>query len=174
MLQNQQVHLDSIPTIADIQFSPLAHNAKAETILSSIVFLLPFTMVLSLVLYFVVKLPMTYFFIAVCAIIILDLIILWWSAKAISKTGVALRERDFVLKRGLFWRKTTLVPFNRIQHIEIHRSPFERKFHLATLKLYTAGGSGADLSVGGLDKENAEQLKQFMLTQISSERNNDQ
>ncbi len=54
------------------------------------------------------------------------------------------------------------IPFNRIQHTEISRGPIERKYELSTLKIYTAGGSTSDLSIPGLEAEEAEQLKEFV------------
>ena len=58
-----------------------------------------------------------------------------------------------------------IVPFNRVQHIETHRNPVERKLGLSSLKLFTAGGMGADLEINGLNVERASQIRQFILKQ---------
>lgn len=173
-MQNSQITIENLASIAEIEFNKLADKAATEALLSTLLFLLPFSIAASLVLHFVVKLPSHILLPAIVAIVAISLFILWWTIKSIHKTGVALREHDFVLKTGVFWRKITVVPFNRIQHIELHKGPLERKFNLATIKLYTAGGSGADLAVGGLEEPRAEQLRQFMLNFISKEKQDEQ
>lgn len=173
-MQNSQINIEDLASISEIEYKRLADNATKEALLGNIIFLLPLSIALSLVLHFVVKLPSHILIPSIIAILLLCLFILWWTVKAIKRTGLALREHDFVLQTGVFWRKITVVPFNRIQHIELHRGPLERKFNLATIKLYTAGGSGVDLAVSGLDEAEAEQLRQFMLNFISKETQNEQ
>lgn len=78
------------------------------------------------------------------------------------KRSYALRERDLTYKKGWIFSTMITIPFNRIQHTEISRGPIERKFDLSTLKIYTAGGSTSDLSIPGLETDEAEQLKEFV------------
>ena len=78
------------------------------------------------------------------------------------KRSYALRERDLTYKKGWIFSSMITIPFNRIQHTEISRGPIERKYELSTLKIYTAGGATSDLSIPGLEVEEAEQLKEFV------------
>ncbi|MFT6997150.1 MAG: membrane protein YdbS with pleckstrin-like domain [Cryomorphaceae bacterium] len=78
------------------------------------------------------------------------------------KRSYALRERDLTYKKGWIFSSMITIPFNRIQHTEISRGPIERRYELSTLKIYTAGGSTSDLSIPGLEAEEAEQLKEFV------------
>jgi len=77
--------------------------------------------------------------------------------------GYALREHDVAFRTGLFWRKTTILPFDRVQHAEVTQGPMQRRFGLATLKFYTAGGSSVDLKIEGLLAEDAERLRETVL-----------
>lgn len=81
--------------------------------------------------------------------------------------GYALREHDISYKHGFFRFSLTTVPFNRIQHSEISHGPIARLFRLATLKIYTAGGSSSDLKIAGLDPENAKKLRDY-ITKVTS------
>ncbi|NVK58302.1 MAG: PH domain-containing protein [Alteromonadaceae bacterium] len=74
-----------------------------------------------------------------------------------------VREQDIILYKGLFFKKVICQPVLRIQHIDIQRGPFERYFGLATLKVYSAGGSDHTLAIPGLPKDIAERLRQFVL-----------
>ena len=72
----------------------------------------------------------------------------------------AIREHDAAFARGLVFRRKTFVAYNRVQHVEVSRGPVDRSIGLATLKFFTAGGTGADLSVPGLQVETAEALRE--------------
>lgn len=83
--------------------------------------------------------------------------------KRIPFKGYALRTHDIAYRSGLFWRKTVVLPFNRIQHVEVSSGPLQRRFSLATLKFYTAGGSSVDLKIEGLLAVDAERLRAHVL-----------
>ena len=61
------------------------------------------------------------------------------------------------------FRSVTAVPYNRIQHVETSSTPFDRKYGLASLQIFTAGGTGGDLKIGGLAKDVAEKLRLYIL-----------
>ena len=69
----------------------------------------------------------------------------------------------------MFWRKTTLLLFSRVQHVEVTSGPLQRKFGLASLKFFTAGGSSVDLKIEGLLRDDAENLKEFILRRGAGE-----
>lgn len=77
--------------------------------------------------------------------------------------GYALRAHDVVFRTGLFWRKTTVLPFDRVQHAEVTQGPLQRRFGVATLKFYTAGGSSVDLKIESLLEDDAERLRETVL-----------
>jgi uncharacterized protein len=75
----------------------------------------------------------------------------------------ALREQDLHFLSGLVFRKIVSQPISRIQHIELKRGPFERRAGLATLEVYSAGGSQHTFEVPGLEVANAEHIRQYIL-----------
>jgi membrane protein YdbS with pleckstrin-like domain len=81
-------------------------------------------------------------------------------AKGFPIRGVLVREHDLSYRSGFLRRETVTVPFNRIQHSEISQGPVARAFDVCTLKLYTAGNSGANLRVAGMDVERAKRLRE--------------
>jgi membrane protein YdbS with pleckstrin-like domain len=78
--------------------------------------------------------------------------------------GIALRQKDIAYRSGLYWRNIVVLAFNRIQHVEVSSGPLQRKFGLATLKFFTAGGSSVDLKVDGLERDRAERIRAFVLS----------
>ncbi len=73
--------------------------------------------------------------------------------------GYAVHQYDVFFKQGIWWKKQTALNFSRVQHIDISHGPLERKLALATIKFFTAGGMGSDLSISGLPNETAEQIR---------------
>src|SRR5215468_9471222 len=61
-----------------------------------------------------------------------------------------LSERYFCARHGWAGRSTNIVPISKVQAVEIHQSPFDRRLGLATLRVGTAGqaytGGGPHLS----------------------------
>ena len=163
MFSNSSVALDTLPSLDDVQFSPLDDNAKREALLSTFIFLLPFSIGICLLLWFLPKVSQHVAMIVTAVATVVNVYVFFYIGIAVKKTGIALREHDFLLRKGVFWQKTIIVPFNRVQHIETHRNPFERKLTLASLKLFTAGGMGADLEINGLNVERASKIRQFIL-----------
>jgi membrane protein YdbS with pleckstrin-like domain len=75
-------------------------------------------------------------------------------------------EDELVVKHGLLIRKVTVVPFGRVQHIDIAQGPLERMFGLATLVLNTAGTRGSAVKLPGLLHADAEQMRDHIRAQI--------
>ena len=87
--------------------------------------------------------------------------------KGFPLRGAGARAR-LELPIGIFKRETVTVPFNRIQHSEVVQGPVARAFDVCTLKLYTAGNSGANLRVPGMDVERAKRLRQQLDERVSN------
>lgn len=81
----------------------------------------------------------------------------------------AVREKDVIYRKGWILQSTTICPFNRIQNCSVQSGPWERKFGLASLIIYTAGTEGADLRIPGLQQDEAEKLRHFILDKINAE-----
>ncbi len=91
-----------------------------------------------------------------------------WPTISVPRIGYAVRDKDILYKSGVFWHTVTAVPFNRIQHVEKSSTPLDRRFDIATLQLFTAGGSGGDLKIHGLSERTAENLRVFIIEKVGS------
>ena len=68
--------------------------------------------------------------------------------------------------RGLWFRSDTVVPFGRVQHIDVHQGPVERHYDLATLVLHTAGTHNASVALPGLLNETALEMRETIRERI--------
>lgn len=71
--------------------------------------------------------------------------------------------------RGIMWRSDTIVPFGRIQHIDVDQGPIERALDIATMTLHTAGSHNASVSLPGLGHELAVQMREEIREHIKRE-----
>lgn len=71
--------------------------------------------------------------------------------------------------RGLMFRFDTVVPFGRVQHIDVHQGPLDRFFGIATLTLHTAGSHNASVSLPGLGEELAREMREEIRAHIRRE-----
>ena len=68
---------------------------------------------------------------------------------------------------GIFFTNRTLIPINRLQHLKIEQGVFQKKFDIATVDLFTAGGIH---QIKGLRYSVADEIVR-KLNQIVSEEN---
>ncbi|BBC71367.1 conserved hypothetical protein [Altererythrobacter sp. B11] len=80
--------------------------------------------------------------------------------------GYQLGEDRLRVVRGLLFRSDTVVPFSRVQHIDLNRGPIERLYGLATLVLHTAGNHNASVSLPGLAEADAAAMREQIRAHI--------
>ncbi|NSC23156.1 PH domain-containing protein [Streptomyces albus subsp. chlorinus] len=107
---------------------------------------------------------------ALCALVPLAVAAWGWGALARNWRSWRYAERadDLLISRGVLWRETTVVPYGRMQLVEVTSGPLERRYGLATLQLHTAAAT-TDASLPGLAPAEAERLRD-RLTKLGESR----
>lgn len=80
--------------------------------------------------------------------------------------GYAMSNDRLRVVRGLLFRSDSVVPFGRVQHIDVNQGPLERAFNLATLTVHTAGTHGASVHLPGLTNETALEMRESIRAHI--------
>lgn len=83
---------------------------------------------------------------------------LGWLRRTWSFDGEVLH-----LDEGVFVRNQRRIPVDRIQHVELERSLRHQLFGLAAVRVETAGGSGAELKLDAVGRDEAEALRTQVL-----------
>ena len=66
----------------------------------------------------------------------------WWVVgRQVSAWGFVEREHDLVLTRGRFWRRLDVVPYGRMQLVDVTAGPIERAIGITTVRMHTASPS---------------------------------
>lgn len=86
-----------------------------------------------------------------------------------KKKGFAFREHDVLFRHGIIATNTIVIPYNRVQHVALHEGFISRFFGLAKIEIFTAGGSSSDIEIPGIEKEQAENIKQLLMGKIQKQ-----
>lgn len=167
IFENLPISVSSLPQAESVEFQRLSPSYRTVEMLGSAL-LFGFLYFGWLLFYLLnglrVEWPV-WLILAVLTLLFAASLFFAWKRWAVA--GFALREFDVIHKHGVFYRTITTIPFNRMQHCEISRGPVESTFGLATLRVFTAGGSSSDLSIEGLQVEEAQRIKEFITRKIS-------
>jgi len=71
---------------------------------------------------------------------------------AVDAAGICIRS-------GVIWRSHLSLPRARIQHTDVSQGPLQRRYGVATLKLYTAGSRYTRIDLPGLEYDEAVALR---------------
>lgn len=164
LLENLQINPSELPSVEEIKFEPLERDYLWMRLTGWGLFFFVAAGILTYLTFVTDIAAWMYFlpwFLLFCLIFFVEI-------RGFKIKGYAIRQKDVSYKSGLIWFNMTSIPFNRIQHSELSRGALARLFDLASVKIYTAGGSGSDLSINGLTKERAQKLRDF-ITRLSAE-----
>ena len=163
--ENSQTPRKALPDYRELEFEPVADGFRGYTVLTTLIYWVP-PVVGAAIINAVPDLPMLVGLLlpgGVLALAVLIGIYRWADA---GHRGWAVRGHDIAAKEGIYWRSVTTLPFARIQHVETSSGPIERWKGLARLKLFTAGGMTADLTLIGLEADAADTLREHLAEQI--------
>lgn len=80
-----------------------------------------------------------------------------------------VKDNELIINRGILTRIKTLMPYSKLQHIDLRQSIFDRMYNLAKLTLYTAGTYSNVILLPGLPLQYAEELKEALKNITSDE-----
>jgi len=83
----------------------------------------------------------------------------WWLiGRQVRAVGYAERAEDLLFRRGVLMRRIVVVPYGRMQYVDVHAGPLDRAFGLARVQLHTASAA-TDASIPGLAPAEAARLR---------------
>ena len=82
----------------------------------------------------------------------------------------AIRTHDIIYQHGLIKSNTIIIPFNRIQHVNLEEGWLSRVLEIKSISIYTASQDNGDLKINGLEKDLSEKINQLILNKIKVEK----
>jgi len=100
----------------------------------------------------------------------------YWIQRYQASISFLLARSEIVVQEGVWWKKKSYVPYNRITSVEISQGPIARHFKLGTVSIQTAGYSGvkssgsraAEAEIFGV--KNFEEVKDLIMSYVRKTR----
>lgn len=83
----------------------------------------------------------------------------WVIGRRVSAHRYLEDRDDIIVARGRWWRQVTVVPYGRIQFVDLDEGPLLRLFGLARLQLNTASAT-SDAAIDGIPRADAQALRE--------------
>lgn len=165
---NETLDTTQLPKFEEVQFSALHPNYWKVTLISLSVFFIILGVAAGMAMYSFDELSESY---AVIITIYIVLLVFSFALSRISfrKKGFAFRNHDVLFRNGIIATSTIVIPYNRVQHVALHEGLVSRYFGLAKVEIFTAGGSSSDIEIPGIEKSQAENIKQLLMGKIQKQ-----
>ena len=83
---------------------------------------------------------------------------LWFTRRRVRSWTYQERDEDLLVARGVLIRRLSVVPYGRMQFVDVTAGPVDRVFRLATVRLHTAAAA-SDARIPGLELAEAARLR---------------
>lgn len=96
------------------------------------------------------------------ALLLVPLAVLAWAwlliGRQVRALGYAERADDLLVRRGVMFRSIVVVPYGRMQFVDVQAGPLARRLGYSSVQLHTAS-PGTDASIDGLVPDEAARLR---------------
>ncbi len=106
---------------------------------------------------------------SVAAWLIAIVMIVTFPARRVTRWGFKIGEGQLRVARGWLFRTDTIVPFVRVQHIDVGQGPVERLFGLSHLVVHTSGTHNSMVTLPGLHADLAAAMRETIRRHIQTD-----
>jgi uncharacterized protein len=92
------------------------------------------------------------------AFLVLAILADFFMQRRVRTWGYVERENHLLVQHGLLVSRLSVVPYGRMQFIDVSAGPAERLFKIATVRLHTAAAA-SDARIPGIDPSEAQRLR---------------
>ncbi len=93
------------------------------------------------------------------ALVLVAFVWIWWLVGRRTRSwGYAERADDLLVTSGILFRRLVVVPYGRMQLVDVKAGPLHRALGIATVQLHTAAAT-TDASIPGLTPDIAADLR---------------
>lgn len=86
-----------------------------------------------------------------------------------ARLRYGMSERLLQVVRGWLFHTDTIVPFVRVQHLDVHRGPLDKMFGTASLVVHTAGTHNSTVTVPGLAPARAAEIRDIIREHVRTD-----
>jgi len=168
LFKNESVDINSLPSIDLEMFTPIEKRYRIIMIINSIISGVIIAIPIILIAIFNTEVPLYIGYALLSVLLVYIIFNIYWSRISIQYKSYLLRSNDILFKKGVIWKRTTAIPFNRIQHVEVKQSAIAKQLNLSKIIIFTAGGNTGDLAISGLNDETANKIREFIMGKLKN------
>lgn len=165
---NETIDTAQLPRFEHVPMTSLHSDYWKVTAITLLAIFGILAVALGLAVYFVEELAGSGLMLGI-VLAVLAVLSVGFSYIAFRKKAFAFRNHDVLFRHGVIATTTIVIPYNRVQHVALHEGFISRFFGLATIEIFTAGGSSSDIEIPGIQKKQAENIKQLLMGKIQKE-----
>ncbi|CAM3973888.1 PH domain-containing protein [Flavobacterium antarcticum] len=165
---NNTIDIKQLPRFETVAFQKLEPNYWKVVLINLFITVAILSIGLGIVYYLVDEFRKEAIYLVITLGVIIAITFVF-SRISFVKKGFAFREHDVLFKNGIIATNTIIIPYNRVQHVALHEGWLSRYFGLAKVEIFTAGGSSSDIKIPGIEKEQAEKIKQLLMGKIQQQ-----
>ena len=109
-------------------------------------------------LFLVPAVPRTIAWVATAAAVVAFVWLWWLIGRRVRSFGYAERGDDLVVTSGIMFRRLVIVPYGRMQLVDVKAGPIDRWLGVTTVQLHTASAT-TDARIPGLEPDVAAALR---------------
>ncbi len=162
---NQKIQTNDFPAYQEVVLTPLEADYSKVVLINSIIFLIVFGLAGFSFFYFQPEIPSQTLIIA-GVYAVFCLLVIGSKYLSFKSKKYAFRDHDVIFQSGYITINTTVIPYNRVQHVTLFEGLVSKQFNLAKVGIFTAGGKGSDIEIPGIKKEDAERIKILLTAKI--------
>ncbi|MBB6271200.1 hypothetical protein HDF26_001627 [Pedobacter cryoconitis] len=166
LFENDPIDISTIPRYEEIELNKPHRDYLKVIFINFTIFFIVFGVLIGLGVTFIDELKLNIVLILSIYLVFMGLLILLFVA-SFKKRGYAIRSKDVIYKSGIIAESTTIVPLNRIQHIELNEGIFSRIFQLGSIQVFTAGGDSGHLKIKGIPIDEAKSIRDLLLNTLN-------
>ncbi|MCS4484764.1 PH domain-containing protein [Gleimia sp. 6138-11-ORH1] len=149
--------MSSLYAPTEVEFKHVSANLVKVRLIGTVMFAVFFT-VLAIIFAMAVS---KWFWVAALVIPILHI----WPAvlirRQVKATQYALGEKELFYKEGIMFKTLEVIPYGRIQFVDLIEGPILRKYGMASLSINTASAS-TNVTIPGIPKDEAVELRSYL------------
>lgn len=147
-----------------VVFHPVSPKLATVRVISELIGFLPLIIISAIGAIALTK----WLWIATAVLTALLIWLVWIVARQVRAMGFAMSEDEFLIRKGIMFRRLTLIPYGRIQYVEVSEGPIARMFNIAELRLHTASPV-TNAILNGVPSDEAARLRDMLVERGSAE-----
>ncbi|WP_426594267.1 PH domain-containing protein [Cellulomonas sp. McL0617] len=143
---------------SDVTWTPVSRKLIGARLTVAAIVLVP---LLLLTVVIAVAAGVTWVWAFPVVVVLLGGWIAWLVPRQVGAMAYAERADDLLVRHGIMIRSMVVVPYGRMQYVDVNAGPLARRFGIATVQLHTAAPA-TSAAIDGLPPQEAARLRDRM------------